>query len=54
MGEVTHAFREQGLDEMVIEKLELECGEKDMAEWDEFVGHSASLSAEVDIALQRP
>jgi CTP synthase len=42
---------EQGLDEMVIDRLSLQCDEPDMAEWDEFVAHSASLSAEVDIAL---
>jgi len=41
----------QGLDEMVIDRLQLECGEPDMAEWDTFVAHSASLSDEVNIAL---
>jgi CTP synthase len=41
----------QGLDEMVIERLSLECGKPDMAEWDEFVAHSASLSDEINIAL---
>jgi CTP synthase len=41
----------QGLDEMVIERLQLECGKPDMSEWDEFVAHSASLSDEVNIAL---
>ena len=41
----------QGLDEMVIDRLQLECGEPDMTEWDTFVAHSASLSDEVNIAL---
>ena len=41
----------QGLDEMVIERLQLECGKPDMTEWDEFVAHSASLSDEINIAL---
>ena len=41
----------QGLDEMVIERLGLECGEPDMTEWDAFVAHSASLADEVNIAL---
>ncbi len=41
----------QRLDEMVIEKLELECGDPDMTEWDAFVAHSESLSDTVDIAL---
>ena len=41
----------QGLDEMVIERLNLECGKPDMTEWDAFVAHSASLADEVNIAL---
>jgi CTP synthase len=41
----------QGLDEMVIDRLGLECGKPDMTEWDAFVAHSASLSDEVNIAL---
>ncbi len=49
--EVPDNLRAQQLDEMVIERLELECGEPDMTEWDKFVAHSASLSDEVNIAL---
>jgi CTP synthase len=49
--EVPDNLRAQQLDEMVIERLELECGEPDMTEWDRFVAHSASLSDEVNIAL---
>ncbi len=49
--EVPLHLREQGLDEMVIERLDLECGLPDMDEWESFVSHSASLSDNVDIAL---
>ncbi len=49
--EVPENLRAQGLDEMVIERLNLECGTPDMADWDTFVAHSASLSDEVNIAL---
>jgi CTP synthase len=49
--EVPDNLRAQQLDEMVIERLELECGEPDMSKWDAFVAHSASLSDEVNIAL---
>ncbi len=44
-------LKAQALDEMVIERLELECGDPDMTEWDAFVNHSASLADEVKIAL---
>jgi CTP synthase len=49
--EVPENLRAQQLDEMVIERLSLECGAPDMTEWDAFVAHSASLSDEVNIAL---
>ncbi|MBA4371107.1 MAG: CTP synthase [Coriobacteriaceae bacterium] len=49
--EVPLRLREQGLDEMVIERLKLECGKPDMHEWESFVAHSASLADTVDIAL---
>ncbi|TLM68101.1 MAG: CTP synthase, partial [Actinobacteria bacterium] len=49
--EVPLRLREQGLDEMVIERMKLECGAPDMAEWERFVAHSASLADSVDIAL---
>lgn len=49
--EVPMTLREQGLDEMVIDRLSLECGQPDMEEWKGFVAHSAALSKEVDIAL---
>jgi CTP synthase len=48
---VPRNLAEQGLDEMVIERLGLECGAPDMQEWDAFVSHSASLADEVNIAL---
>ncbi|MDP2400402.1 MAG: CTP synthase, partial [Actinomycetota bacterium] len=41
----------QRLDEKVIERLGLQCGEADMTEWTEFVEHSMSIEREVDIAL---
>jgi CTP synthase len=49
--EVPENLRAQHLDEMVIERLELECGEPDMVEWEAFVAQSASLPDEVNIAL---
>ncbi len=41
----------QQLDEMVIDRLELECGSPDMAEWDAFVARAGSLSDEINIGL---
>jgi CTP synthase len=49
--EVPLRLHEQGLDSMVIERLELECGEFDISEWQKFVGRSQSLTNTVDIAL---
>ena len=49
--EVPDNLRAQALDEMVIDRLGLECREPDMTEWDTFVAHSASLSDEVNIGL---
>ncbi len=49
--EVPLKLREQGLDEMVIERLGLGHGEPDMEEWERFVAHSTSLGDTVDIAL---
>jgi len=49
--EVPKNLRAQQLDEMVIDRLSLECGEPDLVEWDAFVDHSASLADEVNIAL---
>ncbi len=49
--EVPRNLALQGLDEMVIERLSLDCGSPDMTEWDAFVAHSASLADEVNIAL---
>jgi len=42
---------EQGLDEMVIDRMNLECGDPDMTEWNTFVAHEASLADTVEIAL---
>lgn len=49
--EVPVTLHEQGLDVMVIERLELTCGELDIAEWERFVEHRRSLDKTVDIAL---
>ncbi|MBN2404218.1 MAG: CTP synthase [Coriobacteriia bacterium] len=49
--EVPLKLHEQGLDSMVIERLDLECGEFDISEWQKFVGSSQSLTNTVDIAL---
>ncbi len=49
--EVPLRLSEQHLDEMVIERMSLECGEPDMTDWEAFVTHSASLSDTVEIAL---
>lgn len=49
--EVPVTLHDQGLDVMVIERLELACGELDIAEWQRFVEHRRSLSKTVDIAL---
>lgn len=49
--EVPLSVHEQGLDSMVVERLELSCGELDISEWEAFVKHSGSLSETVDIAL---
>ncbi len=49
--EVPLRLREQGLDEMVIERLGLECDGADLREWEEFVAHSSSLAETIDIAL---
>jgi len=43
-------LRAQALDEMVIDRLNLECAAPDMTQWDAFVSHSASLADEVRIA----
>ncbi|MDI6713367.1 MAG: CTP synthase [Anaerosomatales bacterium] len=49
--EVPLTLKEQGLDAMVIERLGLECGDADLAEWESFVAHRKALTREVDIAL---
>jgi CTP synthase len=49
--EVPQNLAQQGLDEMVIDRLQLNCGLPNMKEWDAFVSHSASLADEVNIAL---
>jgi len=49
--EVPITLHDQGLDAMVIERLELECGELDIEDWRAFVEHRRSLEKSVDIAL---
>ncbi len=49
--EVPVTLHEQGLDVMVLERLEMACGDLDIAEWESFVEHRRSLAKTVDIAL---
>ncbi|MCE5204342.1 MAG: CTP synthase [Coriobacteriales bacterium] len=49
--EVPLTLHEQGLDKMVLDRLELECGDVDLAEWAAFVEHRKQIVDEVDIAL---
>ncbi|HOL16943.1 MAG TPA: CTP synthase [Bacillota bacterium] len=49
--EVPLLLQEQGLDRMVIEKLQLQCGQPDMSSWREFVERSRNLKHEVTIGL---
>jgi len=49
--EVPSMLSDQRLDEMVIERLELDCMPPDMEDWNRFVEHSQSLAETVDIAL---
>ncbi|KAF0209174.1 MAG: hypothetical protein FD171_815 [Actinobacteria bacterium] len=49
--EVPLTLSEQGLDTMVIERLQLECGEPDLTEWTTFLEHRRTIVDEVDIAL---
>jgi len=49
--EVPLRLHEQGLDAMVIERLQLECGDVDLTDWQSFVTHRRAITDEVDIAL---
>jgi len=49
--EVPLTVHEQGFDAMVIDRLDLDCGELDVGEWRGFVEHRRSLKQTVDIAL---
>ena len=49
--EVPLTVHEQGLDAMVIDRLDLDCGDLDVGEWRGFVEHRRSLKQTVDIAL---
>ncbi|MHB1341618.1 MAG: CTP synthase [Coriobacteriia bacterium] len=49
--EVPLTLSEQGLDTMVIDRLQLECGEPDLTEWISFLEHRRAITDEVDIAL---
>ncbi len=44
-------LREQGLDDLVVERLGLKAGEPDLSEWQEVVDAMANPQAEVDIAM---
>ena len=49
--EVPLRLHEQGLDAMVIDRLQMECDDVDLTEWQSFVTHRRALTDEVDIAL---
>ncbi|NLX70467.1 MAG: CTP synthase [Clostridiales bacterium] len=49
--EVPLMLKREGLDDLVIEKLKLDCGQADMAEWCEMVEHMNNLKSKVTIAL---
>jgi CTP synthase len=49
--EVPLTLHEQGLDQMVIDRLQLECGDLDIEDWRAFVKHRRSLEKTVNIAL---
>jgi CTP synthase len=49
--DVPLTLHEQGLDDMVAERLDLPTREPDLTEWTEFVEHSRALEDAVDIAL---
>src|SRR5512133_752890 len=49
--EVPLTLHEQGLDAMVIERLQLECGKLDIEDWRAFTEHRRSLADTVNIAL---
>jgi len=49
--EVPQLLREQNLDQMVVNKLNLACGPGDMSQWGNMVEQAKSLQAEVSVAL---
>jgi len=49
--EVPLLLQEQGLDRMVVEKLNLKCGPADMSAWHQFVQRSRSVNEELTIGL---
>jgi CTP synthase len=49
--EVPLKFHEQGLDDIVVELLGLDCPEPDMKEWEEMVGKIFKVEGTVDIAV---
>jgi CTP synthase len=48
---IPHMLRDQGLDDIVIKKLELEAPPADLTEWDAVVEAKANPEAEVNIAM---
>jgi CTP synthase len=49
--EVPLAMAAEGLDDIVVERLRLECSERDMAAWTELVHRATNPSREVTVAL---
>ncbi|MFL0798768.1 MAG: CTP synthase [Cellvibrionaceae bacterium] len=48
---IPRMLHEFGLDDIVVEKLKIECGEADLSEWDKVVADEMSPEGEVTIAM---
>ncbi len=44
-------FKEQGLDDIVVDRLKLEAGPADLSDWEQVVAAKANPEAEVDVAM---
>lgn len=49
--EIPRALEQQGLDEIVLRHLNIQCGEADMSDWDRMVENLKHLHKQVNIAL---
>ncbi|MCY4043529.1 MAG: CTP synthase [Cellvibrionales bacterium] len=48
---VPRALKEQGLDDIVVEKFKLDCHEADLSEWDRVVSNELNPTTSVEIAM---